>query len=276
MWESMRRSILTAADVVCTASVTRGQKNSRELAAVLFKSSSWKSDRLLAALNLLGNYIPNAESLIARLVFEPSKMPFLDTSPLAVGRGWEQAVFSFQVKDRKYALKINRESIGLNGEALSVKARQVRMSYQRVKTDFGDIPGLVPEEMFLIVHSHLRAIRALAVVQPYMEGELRDFFTDFTMEQLVATLTTNQQLCRQFIPFAERVLGIYQRLPEEFLDIGGYRNLSVVSKGGEKRLILLDPHTLPVTVFSQLEFNNRIERIDHILAKTKNRVLVAA
>lgn len=124
------------------------------------------------------------------------------------------------------------------------KAKQIKQDYQKIKSWFGHIPSFVPDEFFLIVHSPLLSKKAVATIQPFIEGKIRGFFEDFTEDQLVTTINNNRTLKKQFALFGEKLMELCHIDHWECIDILGKANLSLIEKDGEQQLILIDPHMI--------------------------------
>ncbi|GEM_PF-5076334 len=246
MSEESASKIERGLDVVLSTSTSQKKDKRatrRELMKTLRKSGEGETNKIRAGIQLVDKFIPGSEDLIASILSNYSKLPFefSKKDKKVFDAGGEGTLFAFGEAGNRKVLKVYRESLGLRGDALQKKALEVQADYEKIKSLFGHIPNLIPDEQFLLLHSPLLKKPAVASVQPFVEGTVRDFFTDFTPEERINTIENNPLLREQFIDFAQT----HERMnlqEGKCLDLLGDKNLSIVEHDGKARLVFLDPH----------------------------------
>lgn len=267
----IKRFAIRVAERIIIAPLSSGKKPSRELFTILLNPKTAKGDRLEAGLLLVGSIVPKFEQHCANLLSSTSRLPVDGSRPQFIDYGGEQDVFLIETDGKKKVLKIDRQSLGLQGQDLLKRAKQKRDEYETILSCYSRVPHFIQEEEQLIVHSHLLSMPAVATVQPFIEGKIRDFFEDYRAAELKALLMDNAFIQRQFLLFAEALLERYGD-QHECIDILGPKNLSVIEEDGHSpRLLLVDPHVIytpellaecPPDTAEHLE--QRIEYIRHI------------
>lgn len=271
---SIRRFAIRVAERIFRAPLNSGEKEQRELFTILFHPRTAKGDRLEAGLLLIGSVVPNFEQYCANLLSSTSRLPVDGSVPKFIDYGGEQDVFLIEMDGKKKVLKIDWQSLGLQGQDLVERAKQKRDEYETILSCYSEVPHFIQEEEYLIVHSHLLSMPAVATVQPFIEGEIRDFFEDYGESEIRTLLKENCFIKSQFLLFAEALLERYGDR-EECIDILGPKNLSIVEEDGQpSRLMFIDPHVIytpallaerPSDTAERLK--QRVEYIDYIFEK---------
>jgi len=217
--------------------------------STLLAVGSTKYERTVAALEIitgLTGRIP-AGMLRERYAYKQDLMPFSPEDYALkdkIGFGGVNDVFLLQSNKegvRSYVLKVNLCEWGSGIKDLLSVAKEQKKEYERISTVYEGIPGLVPGELYLIMHGPSMRRPVSAMIQPFVEGDIRDVFVDFKKDELLDLLQKNRSLACQFAMFAEATRADGSLIENE-LDLLGMNNLAIVGDGGGERLLLLDPH----------------------------------
>ncbi len=211
-----------------------------------------KSNKLLEVLHIIKGILPKnfinkinlKEGLYntTELPFNPEKFSFEGLK----GRGGQSRVYllkNLEENSPSYALKIFRSAylkkFFKNTEAAVASFRE---EIKQVKEWYSpDLHDIFLDEYMLKLKDPFTKKEALAVLQPYQSGEIKDIFTDISQEELIALLSHNTKLKDKFIKFTKQTLAHAEKT-EEVLDLLGDKNLSIISNKNDDRLIVLDPH----------------------------------
>ncbi len=197
-----------------------------------------KRQRFLAGVHLVDSVVPIEESLAAKVIGS-QKLPFTDESPKLFALGCEHSVFLIETPNARHVLKIDRSSIGLDNESLKQKAQEVKSEYQMIKNWFEEVPDLIPNEEVIITQSHLMQKPAIGIIQPYFPDG-KDFFVDYSKEELVRLLRQKAHLRKTFLGFARKFMDLKNN-DQLSVDIIGDKNLAVLA---DNKLVFLDPHVI--------------------------------
>lgn len=249
----------------------------------LLARDSYKQERLSAGINLVGYAVPGFEEFLAKALTKKDKLPFKNVDPSLFFRSGENSIFliredekSSESKELK-VLKINHNSMSSSTEKLLEVANRISGEYKKIKSWYADVPGLVPDESSLILHSHLLGKPAVATIQPFLSGEKRGIFEDYTVDELVEKLESDQQLKDNFITFGRKLTNIYDETGE-CIDLPGERNVVIIEDKGKSSLVLLDPHVIysperlrssSPTVTKKLQ--ERVNHLKSILSKVEEK-----
>lgn len=258
----LRRYWLLANDVASRAFFQNDGARLSELKAVITSPYVIKVEKLLAGLHIIDRVFPGFERVLARQLLRFDRLPLSNRQLQLIGAGHGQNVFLFDTSRGKMVLKIDRESQGLRMHELLREARRVKAEYEKIRTWYMDIPGLVLEEAFCVVNGPLRGSPALATVQPYLEGAPRGFFEDFDEATLLKLLRRDHSLRLTFVAFARRVLQIY-RETGECIDLLGKRNLCLLGNR---------PFCLRFTDAHDIYGNGRLNRYPHRQGELEQRL----
>lgn len=248
---SLFRKFLTAVDTAATSHLYRW-KGTDDLVAELFDPKSGKREKLRVLLNLSGKIIPGIEEIYAQLFTTTQNFPFknAENGPLiCINRSGASTVFLFQPEkmsgdnNNLMVLKIIRESIGLPRDGQLELIASMQRENNIIKNWFMDVPDFIPPDNILIMHSHLFSLPTVAIIQPYLTGNLDDLFEDFKEDELYETINKNSFMKTQFIRFGARVKKIYQDT-SACIDLAGTRNICIQRNQSGSQLVLLDPYVI--------------------------------
>jgi len=195
-------------------------------------------ERLAALVNLLDGLLPGLASRLSAALYRPGRLPFPAQGLRLFSFGSGSTVFLLEGRERPLILKFYRRSLGKNGPQLRALARHFRLKYERIAGWYRSPYALVPDTAYLILQGPLLAKPAVAALQAYIPGEKKDFFRDFTDDELLALLQ-GEAFRAQFLFFAGRTLQEWQEHGRCF-DFVGRDNLMVVRDGGGPRLAVID------------------------------------
>jgi hypothetical protein len=159
-------------------------------------------------------------------------------------------------------LKVYRKSLGRHTESLVRQVSERRSGFRRV-VDWHGESGVVPPAHFLVVAAPLLAEPAAVCLQPYIGGEKRDPFHDFTPDTLLERLSCAPGLRRQFVAFARATLRAAE-CEKACVDLIGRDNLIIQEDGSGARLVLLDAGIY--------DFSRKAVRAPEALARLHSRL----
>jgi hypothetical protein len=102
----------------------------------------------------------------------------------------------------------------------------------------GSLNLILPMD-FLVLSGLPFAGPVAASLQPYIRGQKQDLFEDFSDDELLGLLETNDRVREQFIFFAKQTIRQWDEGKMCF-DFLGRENLILVNQGGNYRLRLVD------------------------------------
>jgi hypothetical protein len=212
----------------------------------LFKKGETKFNRTVAILSMLRNVLPEGvlkfKYQTDDLPFDPDRYEFIEG---AVGRGGENDVYRLEAKapgEASWALKINHQDKG-DVKNLTARAKTIRQDYEMVRDWYEEIDGLVPREWTIIMAGPRDGKPAITTLQEYYGNEIRDVFKGINQDDLAAILAGQPQLKEDFENFI-RISRERTSATGDTVDLLGDKNLSLISREGEDKLILLDPHLI--------------------------------
>lgn len=214
--------------------------------ATLFKKGESKFNRTVALLGMLRKVLPEGvlkfKYKTADLPLNPESYEFKEG---AVGRGGENDVYRLEARTAgapSWALKINHQDRG-DLKTLTGRAKEIKQEHEMVKDWYKEIEGLVPREWTLILAGPRDGRPAIATLQEYYGSEIRDIFKEIEKDELAGLLDNQPRLKADLENFLR--LSREQALATgETIDLLGNKNLSLIKKDGEERLVLLDPHLI--------------------------------
>lgn len=172
-----------------------------------------------------------------------------------------------------FALKINWHTL-LRPEIDTEEVfKIVNLEYDTISNWYREIEGLIPDESHEIITTSKSPIPQkpfLVVTQrPFYEGPLSDVFVDFSPEELVQVLASDEKLKKDFTAFSVITL-VQVDNHKRCSDIDGDGNLLITEKN---KLIFVDPHN----IFSGEDIDNkenlpkRIEQLRTMLPKLRKQ-----
>lgn len=251
-------------DAAMTASLRprRGLKaNLRTL--VSLRSSNY--DRVASLVNAVDRVVPGTARWVTNRIYRPFRPPFpaKHVELLAFGSG--STAFRAHTETGDKVIKFYRKSLGVSARRLPAVVRVFREKYEVVSEWYKETPGLVWPAEFVLLDGPIFGRPALACVQEYIAGEMRDFFQDFSEDELAVMLSDSEGLREEFLAFARQTMTVYesQRMCADFV---GHNNLTVVTGGDRPRLHLID-----YGLFDFDESTRRVRRasrqLEHYLAR---------
>lgn len=239
--QSLRgRFLYKSFDAVMTARL-RPKGSARTNLAALLNPNKANYDRVAAIAHLIDRLVPGAMTAFIRLLIRDSKFPFRDVSLVPLGYGSGSTVFRLPGRDCDHVLKIYRRSLGKRSRPLMALTAEFKEKYDTVSAWYNGAVQLVPPAQFLILHGPILAGPAAAVLQPYIEGEIKDLFCDFSDAQLLAMMADDPDFRRQFLFFAQQTVRIWAE-QGMCLDMLGYGNVAMIENetGTGCRLLIID------------------------------------
>jgi peptidoglycan/xylan/chitin deacetylase (PgdA/CDA1 family) len=232
-----RRSqvVLRSLDAALTAPLRAPAGSLAELGRVLAPRTP-HYERVGRGVRLLERAWPGLEERLVRALLAEGRLPFRAAAPELVGCGSGATVFRLRLtgEDRSLALKIYRRTLGREPRHLAAAARRYRQRFARLSDTFGEI--VLPAH-FLVLHAPLRGVRAVACIQPWLEGELVDLLA-LDDPELARRLQAHPELAARFVQFARAFLA--WRARGIFPDVAGRGNLCAVPGPGGPSLRLID------------------------------------
>lgn len=184
-----------------------------------------------------------------------------------LGSGYEASVYLVDTNPdgKSYVVEINRKGFDLVEEAQQQALSQKRDA-EKIKEIFSNMEGFVPDEEQVLVQLY-NGRPSILYFRELTPGELQDvFMTD--RNDLIRQIRGNSKLRTQFEQFLDAIETNKEFVIKERLDLLGEGNLVLIGNEDEKKLRLVEPHTIedkentPKSVISK-----RIEYIEEIVKK---------
>jgi len=229
--------------------------------ATLFKKGESKFNRTVALLGMLRKILPEG---VLKFNYKTDDLPFdperYEFNEGALGRGGENDVYRLEAKkngEPSWALKINHQDRG-DVKSLTARAKEISQEYEMVKDWYDEIEGLVPREWTMILAGPRDGQAAIATIQEYYGTRIRDVFKEVDADELTTLLGNQPQLKADFENFL-RISREQVALTGNTIDLLGDKNLSLIKKDDEERLIILDPHLISNPVRKEAEIKTKLE-----------------
>ncbi len=246
MASEVRHSLVCwALDAAMTASLRPRVPLPKQLRALVSPRSSGY-DRVAAAVNALDRVIPGSARRATSIICRPMDLPFLAQRVELLSFGSGATVFLATGDGAARVVKVYRRSLGVPRNRLPEVLNRYRAQYEQVCQLYRDAPGVVWPAEFMIIGGPILDRPAVACVQEYIAGGLRDFFSDLTQGQALAAMASSSELRRQFLAFAGPTLDLY-RTQGRCPDFLGHRNLAIAGDGVAARLRLIDYRIMPAS-----------------------------
>ena len=233
------RLLYKSLDAAMTACL-RPQQQRRDYLQALLNLNTSNYERVAVWINLMDTLFPGFARRISARLYQNSRFPLAGEEMLLMSYGSGSTVFLIKRPEANWVLKIYRRSLGKKEKNLAQIAGIFKTKYETVRAWYnnGRI-DLVPVAQFLILHGPIFSSPAAAVLQAYIYGEKRDFFLDYSNEELLHLMDNDQELRTQFLFFAEQTLNVYKHygLCVDFL---GRENLMLVKNNGRHQLKVVD------------------------------------
>ena len=204
-------------------------------------------EQVRAGVNIADRLYPGIAKRVNESVINTHLLPFNDpASAKLIDYGYEQTVFKMDTPFEGYpssVVKLNKQIIGAPLPRIVEQARDFRRVHQETRRLFGEDSNVVVPEHFLVTSSHVADVPTLSVIQPFIEGEIVDFFNDLTFRQ-------RQQLMEEYPGFGRDVQSLSHacdvllQQEKRFMDILGDKNVAVVFNDKIPSLKLMEAHLL--------------------------------
>lgn len=225
-------------DAAMTASLRPRRRLGDQVRCVLSPRSTGY-ERVAAVVNAVDSVIPGAARRATAIICRDLNLPFSAERVEMLAFGSGATVFLARCNGAAKVVKVYRRTIGARRDHMPGLLQRYRDQYEEVRGIYSGAPGVVWPADFMVIGGPILDRPAVACVQEYIDGGLRDFFGDFSQEQALATIEGSDELRRQFQAFAGPTLRLYQehaRCP----DFLGHHNLAVAGEGRQSRLRLID------------------------------------
>jgi hypothetical protein len=243
-------SIYKAADAVLTAPLREAEPLNATLHTMLQPRSA-NYERVAALVRTADHLWPGVADRLSHSLLRRGNLPLAAATSETIrllGYGSGSTVFLLERAaapgQPPLVLKVYRRSLGHSPEMLQRIAHFFTAKYRTVQHWYGEsgptaTRNLVPPASYFLLNSPLLGTAAVGMLQPYIGGQKRDLFEDFTADQLLDLLRADAHLCRQFRFFARRTLEFYwaENCCVDFL---GRENVMLNEQDGGWRLLVLD------------------------------------
>jgi hypothetical protein len=230
--------VLKALDAIVTAPL-RARTSLLSNWKGLLHPRSANYDRVASFVGFLEEVVPGISERLSQRLMASARLPFVASHIEVLGFGSGATVLLLRSPSGQKVLKIYRRSLGRSSEGLMALAQEFRQKHTTISGWYGAPSYVVLPTHFLILHGPLLSQPAVAALQPYVEGEHRDLFTDFETDELFALLRNDPELAQQVLSFARQTIRLYSEL-RLAPDLLGHRNLAVVTQGNRRKLLLMD------------------------------------
>jgi hypothetical protein len=246
-------------DAAITAPV-RSERRLIEHVQSILSGKSRKFDKVPSIINVVDNIIPGFSLCLSNLLYRSNYLPFNSAPIELINYGAAYTVFLLEMEDENKVLKINRKSLGKRLGGLLKIAKGSRGRRETVSSWYNGEFELLPRAEYVILNGPILGSPATAMLQSYIYGEKKDFFKDFSDDDLIRLMEENDDLRNQFVFFAERTISIYFEYGL-CIDFLGKNNIMLVNNKDGLRLIIADhgfvdlaaSKRLRPEIFSQLE-----------------------
>jgi hypothetical protein len=200
-------------------------------------------EHIRAAIGAASRLSPAAIQRLRGALMTSLFLPFLDGEAELLGFGSAATVFLLRPAESgtgapALVLKVFRKTLGRRVDHAVELVSGIRARHDAVAADYHDCSLVVPAH-FVVLHGPVLGRAAGACIQPYVEGEKRDFVALLGDERLPGLIRDSAPLRSQFRTFAERTLGLAAR-EHRCIDLVGGGNLFLVEGRGAPRLQLID------------------------------------
>lgn len=228
-------------------------------------------DKVSSLMNLVDTMVPGVSRYLTGLLCNSNWLPFESASVSLIDYGSGATVFLLEREDERKILKVFRKSLGKRLGGLLEVADWYKGRYETVCSWYNGKFDLVPVSIVLIVRGLILGRPVAAALQPYIYGEKKDLFEEFSDDGLMRLMRDDDDLRKQFLYFAEKTVSIFHSEEGLCLDLLGTNNVVLVNNGDGFRLVILDNGIFELekikrqspTQFYQLE--ERISRLESLL-----------
>jgi hypothetical protein len=223
-------------------------------------------EKVSSLVNLLDLMIAGSGRYISNCLFNASQLPFVDTRIELLSYGTGATVFLLKKNNDDKVLKIFRRSLGRYPKGIWEVVHSYKQKYETVYSWYNGQFNFVPRATFFVLHGPIFGSPAAAMLQPYIGGEKKDFFYDFSDQELIDLMRNNLELRQQFIFFAEQTLRSYesQRMCFDFI---GKENLLLVKAEDHLKLVIID---IGIFELDKIESPAKLSQIETHVTRLRN------
>jgi len=223
----------------------------------IFYPGQSRYGRLASLVNTLDRIFPGTSRNISSTIAQKNLFPWQSPHhPVQlIGSGAGAAVFKFGDN----VLRIYRKSIGGGIKSAISTVNLYRKYYHTMNTWYKNKHNIVLPMHFLVIHGPPLSQPVAASLQAHIPLSRKDFFKDFTQDQLVNLAQDNPSFKQSLIFFLEQTFAFYDQ-EGACPDILGTDNIVIVFRDGIPHLHILDTGILYLDNI-QAEFPDRIYQI---------------
>ncbi len=229
------------------------------LRSALFKKVPYR-ERALSMVNFVDSVMLGMVSNLSRWMYRNNFFPWrpVDSDWSAFGTG--AAVFKIKWRSGDKALRVYRKSLGKPFLGLLEIAEHYKSNYETVVSWYGDL--VLPMEFLVLQGLPLMGPFA-ASLQPYVHGQIQDFFDDFSDKELLRLFQENQQIRKQFFNFVEQTIRLVDE-GKRCYDFLGRENLMLVKQGEWYKLCIADVGIFEFDMLSPYKKTQIEERMNRL------------
>ena len=205
--------------------------------ALLANTSSF--DRVMSLVNLIDRITPGFANALSHWFYKKNRFPWtlVDTELMAAGSG--AAVFKLNWRNGTKVLRLYRKSLGKPSPGLVEMAAYYKKNYETILSWYGSAKDLVLPMQFLVLQGLPLIGPVAASLQPYVHGQHRDLFQDYSDDELLRILAANREVREQFLVFVRQTICQWEE-GKMCYDFIGRENLMLVKQGTSYKLQLVD------------------------------------
>lgn len=219
-----------------------------DLAFKFFERDLPMGQRIQSLLALLGKVIPNniSDNIINILESRDLKnIPFRLSTDKVVGIGFTSDVYLLesQVKKQKnYVVKINFCQSCSDLNTVIELAKKNRCEFENIRRYYTSVKDLIPEEYVVIGSAKNDRRFSIMTIQEFFGLNIKDFFSDFSKNELIEIINNDEELKINFIEFSEKTFYL-EKNKGISIDFIGHKNLVIIEDENKKnKLRFIDPH----------------------------------
>ena len=250
-------------DAFMTASLRPRRSTLDYIRSVLNPRTS-NYDRVASTANLIAGICPSLSKRTFKFLLRSQQLPFRQCAIELMNYGSGSTVFLMTVGGEQRVVKVFRRSLGRNRPGLMAIAHEFISKYRLVASWYKD---LVPPTQFLILNGPILGRPAVALVQPYLDGEKKDLFRDFLHDELVSLMQNHPLLNEQIRFFAKQTLYCHEKL-NLCLDFLGRENVMVLKSKDTFTLHIIDNGYFALEAFHR-EKPEMLDQIEEYILKLK-------
>ncbi len=203
-----------------------------------------KGAAVKACLSLIYQLLPDKQKDLITAEYTKNFPLAIQNSNLeAIGSGGANTVFRNSNLPEAYIFCVNRNNCNSTKEAFE-EAQTIKNDYAQIKEIYAELPDLIPSEDYFLGENKKRQPLVMSI-RRFVDGDIKDIFTDYTQVELKALLSENPTLAQQLNKFVEITTRNNAFFIQNEVDIIGKKNLSIVTNGNNApNLVFLDPHTV--------------------------------